>query len=103
MYKQITHQQLKISVSIFYEIYKFTNRNVSLLKALPWTVEAKLVSTHQKIWRKIAFHSETDVFTWMKLFINLKEKNIHLPALQNQHGFRTEEKQNCFLFYGTCF
>jgi len=82
----------------------FSNRNI-----LSWTIKTKLISSHHQIWLKIVLHSNADVFTQLKLFINyLKEKNTNLPPLQNQHRacFRTEEeKQKCsffllrFLFY----
>ena len=75
----------------------FSNRNI-----LPQTIKTKLISSHHQIWLKIVLHSNTDVFTQLKLFINyLKEKNTNLPPLQNQHGacFRTEEeKQKCSFF-----
>jgi len=37
--KRIPHQQPKISLMIFRERYKFSNRNISLLKAVPWTIK----------------------------------------------------------------
>ena len=62
----------------------FLTEILCLLRALPWTIKTKLISKSSKIWWKIVFHSNKDVFTWLKLFFNhLKENNKHLPALQN--------------------
>ena len=97
--KQIPHQQLSISVNF------------------PPNIETKLISNHQNIWwkkkvflqkiwwKKKVFHSNfmhTFSLYWTySVFINyLKEKQMCLPALQNQHGacFRTrgESKFNVF-------
>ena len=48
----ISHEQLKISVSLFRETCKFPYK-ISLLKALPQAIKTKLISNHQTIWRKI--------------------------------------------------
>lgn len=69
--KQNPHQQLKISMLIFCKAYKFSNGNSTDY------IKTKLISSRQKIWRKIGIRSNTDVFSWLKLFINyLKEKKV---------------------------
>ena len=105
--KRIHHQQLNIFVNFPQNILfeKLSNRYISLFNAKPQTMKQNwLISNHQKIWRKIIYHFNADVFTQLKLSINYlrgKHMYMYLPALQNQHGtcFRTEEeKQIVFNF-----
>ena len=42
---------IKIS-AVFRQTDKFVNRNIRLLKALPWTMKKKIISSHQKIRQK---------------------------------------------------
>ena len=66
--KQILLLQLKISVSIFRKTY--------------WTIKTKLSSSHKKIWWKIVFHSNADIFTQLKEIViyQLPERKIYALA-----------------------
>ena len=63
---------IKIS-AVFCQTNKFVNRNISLLKALPWTMKKNWLAVIKKK-EKNSFHSNAGVFTWLKLFINFLKK-----------------------------
>ena len=80
-------------MSLFREKYKFSNRNISLLRAVCKTSKNLAKNSFSFKWRH--FHSTGTIFQLPK------RKNMPLLTLQNQHGacVKTEEERpNCFLF-----
>ena len=107
--KWIRRQQVKLSVLSFRETYKFSKKNLTLLEALPRTIKTKLITSCPKIWQKIVFHSNKDVFTRLKLLFNhLKERKEHAFASFTKstrclHVSKLMRRSQIMVQYSTCF
>ena len=97
-----------ICISVEFIPYHVTGSCKGPIKALPWIIKTKLISSHPKIWRKIVFHSNTDVFTQLELFINymyLKSKKMYTFAgFAKSTGYLFQKwRETKLFFYSTCF